>query len=435
MSLVRKFLILLLSSIFIIVVVNILAFYVFYWSYLKIYLAEKIESRDKITLDYVNWIIQKQTADDVDNIFSDTELEFFELLENNKWQIPLNKQENIDIVINYLIKNWVTPKYIEKIIPTDNFWKVLNSLKDKKSPEYKFITKLTISILFTNIIAIFFIAIIIFVFTRKIVLPIKDVTDKIKVIEIWKDVWEIKYYNKKDEVWLLINAINWLNQKIKLQDDIKNRLMADISHELKTPITSIQCYLEWILDWVIKLNSKNLTSITEEMGRLINLVNKIMDYEKFENKDLILNLTKENVWDIIKKIVETHKKKLKENKQMIKVVWDEYLEINLDKSLFKQVVHNLIWNFMKYSWKRTLLTINITKKFIDFSDNWSWIKKSEIPFITEKFYQWNIEKTGDIENRWIWIWLSIIKKIIETHNWKVEIKSDIWKWFSFKIKI
>jgi len=83
-SLVRKFLLLLLFSIFTIVAINILAFYVFYSSYLKVYLAEKIQLRDKITIDYVNKIIQKQTADDIDNIFTDTELEFFELLEDNK---------------------------------------------------------------------------------------------------------------------------------------------------------------------------------------------------------------------------------------------------------------------------------------------------------------------------------------------------------------
>lgn len=97
------------------------------------------------------------------------------------------------------------------------------------------------------------------------------------------------------------------------------------------------------------------------------------------------------------------------------------------------MVHNLIWNFLKYAWKQSLLKIIITKKYIDFNDNWKWIKSSEIPFLTEKFYQWNLDKSWDIDSRWIWIWLSLISKIIESHNWKYEIKSDIWKWFSFKI--
>jgi len=59
--------------------------------------------------------------------------------------------------------------------------------------------------------------------------------------------------------------------------------------------------------------------LTDEMKRLIALVNKIMEFEKFERKKLELNLNKENIPDIIKAIVETHKKKLKENKQRIKV--------------------------------------------------------------------------------------------------------------------
>jgi hypothetical protein len=56
------------------------------------------------------------------------------------------------------------------------------------------------------------------------------------------------------------------------------------------------------------------------MNRLITLVNKIMDYEKFENKELVLNLSKENISELTKNVVETHKKVLKENKQMIRVV-------------------------------------------------------------------------------------------------------------------
>lgn len=434
MSLARKFIIILIFSILFIAIVNILAFYIFYTSYLKVYLAEKLKLRNELTIEYINDVIEKQAIDDIDSIFEDTEISFFELLENSEWKIPLNKEENVDIVVNYLVKSWVAPKYIEEIIPTNNFSKVLESLKDTNSPEHRFINKLSVSIIITNIISIIFLIFVVLLFTRKIIFPIKDVTKKIKNFKEFKNYEELHYHNKKDEIWLLIESINSLNKKIKLQEKIKNRLLADISHELKTPITSIQCYLEWINDWIIKLNEKNLKSITEEMKRLIILVNKIMEYEDFESKKLKLELSKKNVSNIIKDIVETHKKKLKENKQMVKVVWDDSLELELDKDLFKQLIHNLIWNFLKYSWKRTLLTINITRKYIDFSDNWRWIKSSEIPFLKEKFYQWDIEKTWDIKNRWMWIGLSLVEKIIESHNWSSEIKSEVWKWFSFKIK-
>ncbi len=439
MTLARKFIISLVLSITFIASINILAFYFFYSANLKTYISEKIKSRDAITIEYINQVIEKQTVDDIDSIFTDTEIEFFELLENNNGKIPLTKQKNIDIVINYLVKSWISSKYIEEIVPTDNFWKVLEALRDKDSLEYKFVNKMAISILLTNIVSISIIIFWLLIFIRITILPIKEATENIKNAVDSKDIiWndnttEIEYHNKKDEIWLLITAINSLNKSLNMQAEIRSRLLADISHELKTPITSIQCYLEWIMDWVIKLNEKNLKSITDEMKRLITLVNRIMDFEKSDKEKLNLTKTDTNVSELIKQIVETHKKRLKENKQRIKVSWDVNLIIKSDSNLFKQVVHNIIWNFLKYAWKDTLLTINITKKYIDFIDNWQWIKSSEVPFLTEKFYQWNIEKTGDISSRWIWVWLSITSKIILAHGWKYEIKSDKGKWFSFKI--
>ena len=364
MSLSRKFILAIVSTILFITTINIFAFYIFYTTYLKVYLVEKIESRDKITIEYINDVIKKQTIDDIDSIFTDTEIEFFELLENNDWKIPLSKEKNVDIVINYLVKSWIAPKYIEEIIPTDNFWKVLEAMKDKSTPEYRFVNKLMLSILITNIISITISIILLIVFIRKTIYPIKNITQNIKNIQAQKKYWkqfeEIIYYNKKDEVWLLVDAINSLNKRLNLQDDIRTRLLADISHELKTPITSIQCYLEWISDWVIKLDQKNLNSITYEMKRLITLVNKIMEYEKLDRKKLDLNLSDFNVNDLIISLVETHKKRLRENKQRIKVTWEIDVNIKADKDLFIQLVHNLIWNFLKYF--KVIVNINKREK-------------------------------------------------------------------------
>lgn len=434
MSLSKKFLIAFLVSISFITITNLTAFYSFYNIYLKIYLAQNIKERNEITLDYINKIIAKQATDEIDEIFSDTEIEFFDLLETNNWKIDLEKEKNRDIVINYLVKSWLTPKYIEEIIPTDNFWKVIEKVRDKSSPEYNFLNSLLQSIIITNLISIFIIIIWIWLFVRKTVYPIKNITRIIKNLDLNKKSNPELVYTKHDEIWLLVWAINDLNRKVNLQENIKNKLLADISHELKTPITSIQCYLEWISDWVIKLDEKTLESIIEEMKRLITLVNMIMAYEKFDNEELKAKLVDENIVNILKELSNTHKKKLEKNNQRIKITWLWVLKIRLDKNLFKQLVHNLIWNFLKYAWNDTILTINITKNYIDFVDNWKWISKSEIPYISEKFYQWKKEASiGEGDEKWIWVWLSLVQKIIEAHNWKYRIKSDIDKGFSLKI--
>jgi two-component system sensor histidine kinase BaeS len=339
----------------------------------------------------------------------------------------------VSIVVEYLAKSWVSSKYIEEVIPENNLEKILTLLRNPESPESKFIKRLFISLVLTNIITILLLAFLVFYFTRKIILPIKRATTQIANLKPWESKNVIRY-DKKDEIGLLIKSINWLNTRLSIQEKIRSRLLADISHELKTPITSIQCYLEWISDWVIELSEKNLKSITWEMWRLTQLVNQIMEFERFENSKIVVDKQMLNPYNIISWITETQKTQLSENKQTISVEWSKNIEVFLDKDLFTQLVYNLIGNFRKYAWVSAHLSILISAKEIVFSDNWQWISTKEIPFLFEKFYQWKKEKTGSIEVRGIGVWLSIVKKIIHSHWWDATVTSDSGKWFNFTIK-
>lgn len=433
MSLSRKFVIILVSCVTGIALLNILAFSLFYSSYIRLYLSEKLDSREDVTIEYINSIIERQTLDDIDSIFSDVEFEFFELLDLEDGKISLEKEENVGIVVDFLVKSWVSPKYIEQVIPENNLEKVLDSLKDNDSPETRFVKRLFISLVITNIIMLGMIALGVLYLTKKIIFPIKRATNQIKDLSIGKDYEKIQYKNKKDEIGLLIESINGLNKRLSVQEKIRSRLLADISHELKTPITSIQCYLEWISDGVIELSEKNLSSITSEMTRLIELVNQIMEYEKFENTELELRKVSHNPHRIISSIVETQNPYLQEKNQIVRVTGSENIELLLDKDLFTQVTYNLVGNFIKYAWNSTTLTIKISKDAIIFSDNGKGIAQKEVPFLFEKFYQGKKEKTGNISNRGIWVGLSVVKKIIEAHGWNIQVRSGVSKGFHFHI--
>lgn len=197
MTIAKKFIISFILSIFFITTVNIISFYVFYNTYLKIYLIEKNQTKTEITIEYINDILEKQTIDDIDSIFTDTEIEFFELLEDNNWKIPITKEQNANIVINYLVKSWVAPKYIEELIPTDNFWIIIEAIQEEWTPEYNFVQRLFKSILATNVIAITIIIISMIIFIRKIILPITQASEGIRKLKIWSDFKEIKYHNKR----------------------------------------------------------------------------------------------------------------------------------------------------------------------------------------------------------------------------------------------
>jgi len=434
MSLSRKFLWILLVSILSIAVLNIAVFYMFYNSYIKLYLSDKIDSRQEVTIDYINNIIERQTLEDIDDIFNDVEIEFFELLDINDWVISLQDEENVSIVVDFLARSWVSSKYIEEMIPENNLEKVLFQLQEKDSPESKFISRLFWSLILANIIILSSVIILVVYFIRRTLVPIKKATNDILKLRPWKDMYKIDY-KKKDEIGLLIQSINNLNSRLSVQEKIRSRLLADISHELKTPITSIQCYLEWISDWVIELSEKNLESITSEMSRLVDLVNKIMEYEKFENSDIKIEKKVHNPYEIITWVVQTLWPVLQEKQQIIEVQWSENIELYLDKSLFTQVVYNLIWNFQKYSGDKTHLVITVSSKQISFKDNWKWIAKRELPYLFDKFYQGKKEKTWSIDIRWIGVGLSVVKKIIDEHSWGMAVKSDAWKWFEFIVII
>ncbi len=431
MSLYKKILLSLLTSISFIAIINIASFYIFYSIYFKEYLHKKALVRESVTLEYINDIIKKQALKDVDNVFENAEIQFFELLEQNKWTISLNKKENIDIVINFLTQAWVSSKYIEEVIPQNTLEKIITNIKTPNTSEAIFFKNLIISIIITNIISIFILIIFILFFSKKITVPIKKAADKIKDVKLWS-AESIIDYDKNDEIWLLVNAINWLNSQLNFQESIRNKLLADISHELKTPITSIQCYLEWINDKIIKLDENTLNSIISEMNRLVKLVNKIMEFEKFENSQITLHPENLNLKYLTQWVIRQFKQKLTYTNQKIITSWINK-ETFTDKDSFIQIVQNIISNFIKYAWNNTSLKIEFHNNYIEFRDNWKWISKTELPYIREKFYQSKIEKTGPIEDRWIWVWLSIIEKISSSLWWYVEIDSEIWKWFIIKI--
>ena len=432
MSLSRKFVFVLVVSVCSIAIVNIAAFYLFYNSYIRLYLSEKLSARQDVTIEYINNIIERQTLEDIDTIFSDVELEFFELLDIWEGKISLEEDENVNIVVDFLVKSGVSPKYIEEVIPENNLEKVLELLKDPESAETRFIKRLFLSLVVTNIFMLLLIAGWVLYMTKRIILPIKRATNQIKTLDIGTRAKKIQY-KKRDEIGLLIDAINGLNTRLSMQEKIRSRLLADISHELKTPITSIQCYLEGISDGVIDLSEKNLNSITSEMSRLIGLVNQIMDYEKFENQELIITKKSINPYELISGIIETQKLRLSEWEQSVTLTGSQNIEVLWDEDLLTQVIYNIAGNFYKYSWPHTELKIDISSRALVFSDNGIWIAKKEVPFLFEKFYQWKQEKTWDSAIRGIGVWLSVVKKIVEAHGWSIKVQSNTGKGFKISI--
>ena len=434
MKLSRKISFIFFASIIAMAVLNVIAFYALYSINITRYLSEKIDTRQEVTLDYINSLVERQTLDELEQIFSESELEFFELLDISWWVISLDSDRNINIVVNFLVRSWISPRYIEEIIPENNLEKVLLSLWDSDSPEAKFIQRLIWGIVGINIVFLILLWTWVYIISQRTIKPLQKVTKILSEYKLW-EIFEPIEYDRKDEIGLLIQSINTLNRKLSLQDSIRTRLIADISHELKTPITSLQCYLEWIWDGVIKLDDEVLSTLNSEMKRLTKLVDMILEYQKFESKNELINKENFQPYKIISEVLNHSKTKATKTRQDFLLSWSENIEIYAEKDLFKQLTYNVVWNFLKYAWRDTQLQIDITSHKISFIDNWKGISQKELPYLFEKFYQWKKEKTWDAASRGIWVGLSMIKKICDLHGWKVELESDIKQGFWLHIYI
>lgn len=218
----------------------------------------------------------------------------------------------------------------------------------------------------------------------------------------------------------------WKNLK-PLEENISNLedFVWNINHEFKTPISEIISSLE------LSKKTKNYESFVNQSIISANKLDKVLNslvwlvklsnnqYKK-ENLDLVL---------ICNNIIEKYKEKL--NKKNI--------EINFKtgkKSIFKKIISehfeicfwNLLSNSIKYNKTKWVIDIFLDDYYLIIKDSWIWIEKENLSKIFNRYF-----RESYVED-WSWIWLSIVKKIVDINNWKISINSDKNIWTEVIIK-
>lgn len=346
-------------------------------------------------------------------------------------------------LLDLLQKSWFSSDYIEQIISTNAlqsfFWNISNLITlDSSTPEWKFVFETLVSLIYFNLILISAILFFVYLWISHSFKPISAIIDNISWV-IFKKEYKNIVYKKNDEFKPLINIINNLNRSLSLQEKIRSDFLSDLSHEIKTPITAVKCYLEWIEDGIIELNEKNLWLLRDEIDRLIKITNQVMEFEREESKKFgDIFIEKINLCSLIENMINEYLPILTKNWQQIISYIPDWYNILIDKDKIKQLLHNIFSNFIKYAGKNTSLLIKVYLKanmhVIIFEDNWKWVSSEELPFLKEKFYKAEKSRNKSTDS-WIWIGLSVIEKIAKLHWWDYEIDSNIKKWFKIILRI
>ena len=232
-------------------------------------------------------------------------------------------------------------------------------------------------------------------------------------------------------------------EMLKLREEYRREFLGNVSHELKTPLFTVQGYLSTLIDGAMddkSIRKKYLKRAEKGVERLIYIVEDLDMITKLEVGDLNLEFSEFDIVELIQNVFDLLE--MKADKKKIILAFDKFyvqpIFVNGDKDKIQQVIENLIVNSIKYG-KVDGLTevsiINLTKEklLIRISDNGEGIEKQNIPRLFERFYR--VNKSGSRTEGGSGLGLSIVKHIIEAHNEKIYVESEfgIGSEFSFTL--
>ena len=240
----------------------------------------------------------------------------------------------------------------------------------------------------------------------------------------------------------LTDALNDMKEELSKTEELQKDLMANVSHDLKTPLTMIKAYAELILDINIDDKEKcksNLNIIIEEVNRLNDLVNDILALTKVENDLDKLDISSFDLIKLIKRIVKQHNIYVIKDGYSIEFIHNniDKLMINADKKKLEQVIYNLLNNALNYTGSDKKVIIKVVEDEKDYTimviDSGKGIDKKEIDHIFDRYY-----RSKKNHKRYVYgtgLGLSIVKNILLLHNYEYGVKSTKNKGTTFYFKI
>lgn len=295
-------------------------------------------------------------------------------------------------------------------------------------------TNIKSSILIAVLISITIGIIIALILSTNITNPIKQISDA--TLKIKDGDYNINLKDSKIiELENLQNNIKYLSINLKNQKFVRKQYAQDISHELRTPITNLQLYIEAIKDGVIDADEQTLSSLLEEIHRLEGLVVNLNKSFNDNSEYLKINKKEFNLSEHINSLLDTVKPRL--NKLDISLIEEikDGIIINSDKDKISQIVQNLVSNAIKAIKDDGLIRVSLSedknKIYLVVKDNGVGISDEKKEAIFERFYR--IDDARNTKLNGHGLGLSITKNFVESLGGKIKLKSRLGKGSTFSV--
>ncbi len=321
--------------------------------------------------------------------------------------------ENMLIVYSPITSNYKIKGYVVILKPFQEITEEING--------YMVIVYITlVLLLLLSLIILVFFTEIIYIPLKKIIYATEQYADGNMHYELSLD--------NHDEMGYLAGTLNYMASEIARSEDNQKKFVANVSHDFRSPLTSIRGYLEAMLDGTIppEMHEKYLGIVLNETERLTKLTNSLLQLNNLNTKGVVLEKTDFDINAVIRDTIATFEGLCEQKQLEISLILvGQTMIVNGDMSKIQQVLYNLIDNAIKFSNHNSTITIETrdkkTKLFVSVKDTGIGIPKDSLPFIFDRFYKTDLSRGKD--KKGTGLGLAITKEIIHSHGENINVIS------------
>jgi len=268
----------------------------------------------------------------------------------------------------------------------------------------------------------------IYIFSKGMLAPIHQMTDAAKAMANGDYTRRVNTKQTQDEIQELSKAFNAMAASFESLEQMSSSFVSNVSHELKTPMTSIGGFIDGVLNGTIPQEKSKyyLNIVSEEIKRLTSVVNSMLALAKLESGRTSLIYTKTDIVDIVFKVIISFENKIIDKEiQIIGLDEVDRIFIECDRELIYQVLYNLFDNAVKYTHKGGYISIFIneynSRIELYIKNSGDGIEEEDLKYIFDRFYK--IDKSRSVDKSGFGLGLHIVKNIISYHNGDIQVKS------------
>lgn len=294
--------------------------------------------------------------------------------------------------------------------------------------------------LFAAGLALILVTIAVYIMTEKIAKPIRNLENATRCYSSGDFTYRVPEIRSNDELAGLITKFNSMATSLEQLENSRRSFVANVSHEFKTPMTTIGGFINGILDGTIPPEKQNyyLEIVSSEINRLSKMVTMMLNISKIETGNADLTIEQ---FDISQKLVTTFLgfEQLVSKKNIEIEGFEELNQIIVhgDSAMIDQVIYNLVDNAVKFTNDGGKIIINTAsdKRFVYFSvtNSGKGIPQKDINKVFERFYKVDQSRSTDVKSTGLGLFL--VKSIIDLHGGTITVESEPDNFTRFTVKL